>query len=175
MDRFGEFESAAHVFTSLLDHIWEPRSRLMLVASLARAAAGAGWREMFESMWIECWAMIRHQPNSDGHASALAQLALGASNVGSWARAQFAAEEAFSLAKQRGEGEVLFVVESILEAVRHGVIAEDSLNGITAPQRTGGRLPNEEVANLATDIAAAMKVRRDDAPQSPARTPIPMS
>jgi tetratricopeptide (TPR) repeat protein len=175
MDRFGEFESAAHVFTSLLDHIWEPKSRLMLLASLARAAAGAGWRELFESMWIECWTMIRHQPNSDGHASALAQLALGASNFGSWARAQFAAEEAFGLAKQRGEGEVLFVVESILEAVRHGVIAEDSLSGITAPQRTGGRLPNEEVATLATDIAAAMKVRRDDAPQSPVRTLIPMS
>ncbi|HEV2148310.1 MAG TPA: hypothetical protein VGR37_12975 [Longimicrobiaceae bacterium] len=174
MDRSGEFESAAQLFTSLLDHVWEPRNRLLLLASLARAAAGAGWKEVFESMWIESWATIRHQATADGHAAALAQLALGASSFGSWDRAQLAAEEAFRLAKERAEGEVLFVAESILDAVRHSVIAEEKIHGVNGTRSNPARRSSEAAADLTTNLMTAMRVRRDDAPYSPIHTLMPM-
>jgi tetratricopeptide (TPR) repeat protein len=169
MDRFGEFENAAHVFTSLLDHIWEPNERLLLLSSLSRAAAGAGWKELFELMWIESWATIRHQPTEHGHAAALTQLALAASTFGSWNRAQIAAEEALRLAQKRAEGEVLILAESILGAIQHGVIAEERIQSLAGGHsHTGQR--SGEATELASDFAEAMRMRRDDAPHGPSRT-----
>lgn len=169
MDRFGEFENAAHIFTSLLDHIWEPHERLLLLSSLARAAAGAGWKEVFESMWIDSWATIRHHPTEHGHAAALTQLALAASTVGAWDRAQFAAEEALRLARKREEGEVLLLAESILGAIRHGVIAEDRIQSLAGSLGHAGHRSGE-ATELASDFAEAMRMRRDNAPHGPSRT-----
>jgi tetratricopeptide (TPR) repeat protein len=173
MDRYGEFECAAEVFTALLDHIWEPRRRLVLLASLARAAAGAGWGEVFENMWIETWTLLRYQQTQDGHAAALTQVALAAGTLSQWHRARLAASEALNVARARSEGEMVILAESILETVRTNVLAED---GIRAVFRDRGFAPrsshDQAVAELASDFSAAMRVRRDNAPYGPARTPI---
>jgi hypothetical protein len=169
MDRFGEFENAAHVFTALLDHIWEPNERLLLLASLARAAAGAGWKEVFESMWIESWVTLRHQPTEHGHAAALTQLALGASTFGSWDRAQLAADEALRIARKRAEGEVVLLTESILGAIQEGVIAEERIHDLVGT-RNAAIERNGAATELASDFAEAMRVRRDNAPHGPSRT-----
>lgn len=171
MDSFGQFESAAHVFTALLDHVWEPECRVLLFASLARAGAGAGWSEIFEAMWIETWAMIRQQPVRAGHAGALIQLAYGAGNLGYWGRAQIAASEALAVAQGRKEGEMLIASEAILNAVRNGVIAEEAVQRVFRDWRHL-RVPerNESMTVFASELTHAMQVRRDDAPESPART-----
>lgn len=174
MDRYGQFDNAAHVFKALLDHIWEPSDRLLLFANLARAAAGAGWSEVFETMWIETWAIMRQQSVRYGHAGALIQLAYGAGNLGFWSRAQIAATEAFRVARERKEGEMIIAAEAILDAVRNGVIAEDSARAIF---RDRSRAPREildhVVSDLASELTHAMRVRRDEAPAGPAATLAP--
>lgn len=169
MDRFGQFESAAHVFNALLDHIWEPPERILLLASLTRAAAGAGWKEVFEAAWNETWAAMRQQVSRERHAAVLTQLALGASRFGHWERACLAAEEALSVAQERGEGEMIFLAESILETARGSVIVEERVCSLFSG-REGDRSSDYEGAELATELTHAMRVRADDAPSGPART-----
>jgi tetratricopeptide (TPR) repeat protein len=171
MDQFGEFESAAHVFTVLMDHLWDPENRVTLPASLARAAAGAGWRDVFEEMWIETWLVIRQQPNQNFHAAALTQIALGAGSVGDWERARMAATEAFRIARERQESEPLFVAESILQAMRSDVIAEEAIQTVFSDRRRPAPLwIGDDAPDLASELTGAMRVRRDDAPQGPGRT-----
>lgn len=171
MDRFGEFESAAQVFGALLAHVWEPERRVMLYASLARAAAGAGWRGMFEEMWVESWTTIRQQSTGDFHAAALTQIALAAGCVADWERARMAAAEALRMARTRGEGEMILLAESILHAVRSDVIAEEAiLSVLGARSAAAGVLPGEETVALAAELTGAMRVRRDEAPHGPAST-----
>lgn len=171
MDQFGEFESAAQVFVALLDHVWEPERRVMLYASLARAAAGAGWREMFEEMWVESWATVRHQSTRDFHAAALTQLALAAGSVADWERARMAAGEALRVARAREEGEMILLAESILEAVRSDVIAEEAVHTVFRDRRARpSGLRGADTVALATELTGAMRVRRDEAPHGPACT-----
>ncbi len=168
MDHYAQFESAAHVFTALLEYIWEPEPRTVLLASLARAAAGAGWNDVFENLWIETWTVLRQQPVQTGHAGALIQLAYGAGNLGYWDRASLAAQEAFSIARERKEGEMILLAESILEAVRSGLVAEE---GVRAAFRDRQRpAVDEETAVFASELTNAMRVRQDDAPAGPAHT-----
>ncbi|MEW5929859.1 MAG: hypothetical protein AB1941_20595 [Gemmatimonadota bacterium] len=171
MDQFGEFESAAQVFVALLDHVWEPERRVMLYASLARAAAGAGWREMFEEMWVESWATIRHQSTRECHAAALTQLALAAGSVADWERARMAAAEALRVARAREEGEIILIAESILEAVCSDVIAEEAVHTVFRDRRARPPgLRGDDTVALATELTGAMRVRRDEAPLGPACT-----
>lgn len=173
MDRYGEFESAAHVFMALLDHVWEPRRRLVLHASLARAAAGAGLEDVFETMWIDAWSMIRQQPLREGHAAALTQLALGAGSLSQWHRAKLAASHALEVARERREGEMVIFSESIVEAVRHSVLVEEKVVAVFKDRAYSSRCRrSEDAAHLASDLANAMRVRRDNAPESPGRTPV---
>ncbi len=171
MDRFGEFENAAVVFIALLDHVWEPKHRITLYASLARAAACAGWRDVFERMWIESWATIRQQPLRDFHAVALTQLALGAGCIADWERARMAATEALRIARSRGEGDMVLLAESILNSVHGDVIGEEAIHTFCQDrQQTATNLRDEDTTALATALMGAMRVRRDDSPIGPART-----
>lgn len=171
MDQFSAFESAAHVFVALLDHVWEPERRVMLHASLARAAAGAGWRDLFEEMWVESWTTIRQQSTRDFHAAALTQLALGAGSVADWERARMAAAEALRVARARDEGEMIILAESILDAVRSDVIAEEAIRTVFRDRRrTDATMHHEDTVALATELTEAMRVRRDEAPHGPACT-----
>lgn len=171
MDRFGEFENAAYVFMALLDHVWEPERRVMLYASLARAAAGAGWRDVFERMWIESWITVRQQSTREFHAAALTQIAIGAGCVADWERARMAANEALRIALARGEGEMIILAESILNSVHNDVISEEALPAFCRDrQHMETIVRTEDTAALATELTGAMKVRRDDSPQGPART-----
>jgi tetratricopeptide (TPR) repeat protein len=169
MDRFGEFESACHIFWKLMDYVWEPPYRLLLFASLSRAAAGAGWKDVFENMWNEAWAMIRAQSTRDGHAASLVQLALGAGTFGLWDRAEIAAAEALVIARERKEGEAIITAEGILNALQGGVIAEYAMNSIFKDRIHAGKGDDSCAADMVADFATAMRARQDDAPESPTR------
>ncbi|MBV9773175.1 MAG: hypothetical protein JO040_04460 [Gemmatimonadetes bacterium] len=172
MDRYGHFEDAAHVLNALLEYIWKPSDRLLLLANLARAAAGAGWNEVFEAMWIESWSMMRQQPLRDGHAAALIQLAYGAGNMEAWDRAQIAAVEAVAVARERKEGEMMIVAESILNAVTKGVIVDEVVRSTFKDRQHQQPAGNSgDSVELASQLTNAMRVRRDDAPKGPAHTP----
>lgn len=169
MDRFGEFESACNIFWKLTNHVWEPPYRLLLFASLARAAAGAGWKDVFEEMWNESWAMIRAQASRDGHAASLIQLALGAGTFNLWDRAEIAATEALAVARERKEGQTTIIAESIVKALQGGVVPEYAMNTVFKDRIHSGGDQESGAVELVTDFAAAMRARQDDAPESPTR------
>ncbi|MBV9772583.1 MAG: hypothetical protein JO040_01450 [Gemmatimonadetes bacterium] len=170
MDSYGKFESAAHVFISLLDYIWEPPFRVLLLANTTRAAAGAGWMDVFEGMWVETWALIRQQLSRQGHAAALTQLALGAGNLGHWERALLAAGEALKVARQRKEAEAVLTSEEILNVLNDGVLRDERILEIFKDRRYSPEMKaDEESTDLTVQFANAMRARRDDAPESPTR------
>jgi hypothetical protein len=168
MDSFGRFENAAYVFVALLDYIWDPPFRILLFGNLTRAAAGARWTAMFEHMWTQTYTLIRQQISRQGHAAALTQLALGAGNLEMWERASLAAGEALDIARERKEGELVVLAESILIAIQNGVIEDDAFRGVFRDRLHSNQESREEHAtNLAAEFANAMRARRDNAPESP--------
>ncbi|HEV2149264.1 MAG TPA: hypothetical protein VGR37_17815 [Longimicrobiaceae bacterium] len=168
MDRYGEFTNAAHVFTALLEYIWGPPFRVLLHGNLTRAAAGAGWTDVFEQMWIETWVLVRQQMNRQGHSAALTQIALGAGNLGQWERAAFAASEALEVARERKEGEMILLAESIIGAVRSEVIADEAMQRVFKDRdRMLRQQADQDTADLVAAFANAMRARRDAAPESP--------
>lgn len=170
MDGFGDFQNAAYVFTSLREYVWEPAHRILLTAHLARAAAGAGWKETFELMWLECWTLMSQHSGQVGHAGALTQLALAAGTLGDWDRAHLAAEEANRLATERREGEILVLAGSILQAVANGIIADDAVRHIFKDRSRQVEADLQQAAtDIATSLSHAMRARRDGAPKSPTR------
>lgn len=168
MDSYGRFGSAAHVFSVLVGYIWEPPFRILLLANLARAAAGARWLVAFESMWTECWAMLRQQISRQGHAASLVQLALGAGTLGYWERAELAAQEALVVARERKESEAVIVAEGILKALEGNVIRDEQIT-VTFKDRVRPSevQPDEASSDLTALFANAMRARRDNAPESP--------
>ena len=169
MDSLGDFENASHVFSALLDHVWKPSHRLLICANLARAAAGAGWKEMFESMWLESWGVIRQSVDQEGHAAALAQLALGAGSLGDWERAIIAAEGSLKIGRVRKEAPIVQIVETILRSVTGSIITDGALEEVFKDVSRKGQHPNDLAAQFVPELANAMRARRDGAPESPTR------
>jgi hypothetical protein len=82
-----------------------------------------------------------------------------------------AAGEALRVARAREEGEMILLAESILEAVRSDVIAEEAVHAVFRDRRARPtRLRGEDTVALATELTGAMRVRRDEAPHGPACT-----
>jgi len=168
MEHYGKFESAASVFTVLLDHIWQPAYRVLLLGNLARAAAGAGWRDVFEEMWIEAWSTIRQHTSREAHAAALLQLARGAGTIGAWDRAGIAASEALTVARARREGEMIVVAETMLNVLDAQVLSDDRIEEVFQDrQRMRDAVADAEAGELVVELSSAMRARRDDAPESP--------
>jgi len=171
MELVGDFRSAVDACRALLPHAWRPSERVLVLANLARAAAGAGYELLFEASWNETWATVRRQETGEGHAAALLQLAHGAATFGYWARVEIAAAEALDLARERREGFSLVIAERMLEVVRAPVLDEDQLHKVFPDYRRTDTAPRDEAAaDLVARCANAMRLRRDGAPESPTRT-----
>jgi tetratricopeptide (TPR) repeat protein len=170
MERYGQFARAASLLSELLNHLWEPKHRLIAHAHLARAAAGAGWGDLYESAWMETWALMRQQTARDGHAGALTQLALGAGNSGDWNRARTAAREARRIAQARAEHEMVFLADSILAALPAHEEPTPATDKVFIDRLRMSRPRNDDsFPDLEDDFADAMRARRDEAPESPTR------
>jgi tetratricopeptide (TPR) repeat protein len=165
MERSGRFTEAAELFLALVEHLWEPRRRVLLFASLSRAAAGAGWGSVFESAWNETWGLLRQQPTKDGHAAALIQLALGAGILGHWERVEAAGLEALRLGRERKEAEFALQAEAIVDAARAGNRLDHELSTVFLNQTGDQR--REAVAATSDALVGAMRDRRDNAPHGP--------
>jgi tetratricopeptide (TPR) repeat protein len=169
MNNYGEFDAAATILQALVPHVWEPPFRVLLLANLCRASAGADWGAMFEQAWVDSWSLLRQTPTRDGHARALLQLAFGASRMGSWERSRLALEAAATIARERSEGELLIEAEEILSAIQDGENDPDRLLRAAPDCRwlsmdVVAHLPTED---LVGDITSNLRSRRDDAPMSP--------
>ncbi len=167
MERFGEFARAASLLVTVLEHLWEPKHRLLAHAHLARAAAGAGWADLYESAWNEGWSLMRQQTSQEGHAGALTQLALAAGNFAHWDRARVAAREALRIAEARGEGEMIFLAESIIDGAPQDREQSSEAENIFRDRPRMGQPRPGLFPDLEDEFAEAMRARRDGAPQSP--------
>ena len=107
----GQYSHAYPIFSAALNRV-EESCRPFVLGSLARAAAGLGDREAFESAakTLEDYGAL------PGVAEAWVEIARGAMILGDHADAKQAAEIAERVAKDRGEGQVRFMAESVIEA-----------------------------------------------------------
>lgn len=109
----GDYDRALPVFNEVLGRIREAH-RAVILGSIARAAAGTGDRERFE------WAVSELEKLQDGPgvAEAWVEVARGAILVGDHDHAVRAAGFAERLARERKEGQVQFMAESVLESAK---------------------------------------------------------
>lgn len=99
--RQGRFPLALPVLRVLLRFFDPPQDRVRVLASIARAAAACGEREIYRRAWIDAWSVV-HQPTPEVAAvlpAVLVDLGMGAASLGDWPHAT----EAFSLALDTAE------------------------------------------------------------------------
>lgn len=114
----GHFAPALTVFEALLPHMARQEDRLVALANIVRAAAGAGERRQFEQTWDEVWDALARDEAAENTAQVLLELAHGAAQLGEYERAERAAERAVRTARERGENKALLTAESVLDSVR---------------------------------------------------------
>lgn len=114
----GHFAPALTVFEALLPHMARQEDRLVALANIVRAAAGAGERKLFEQTWDEVWDALARDGGSENAAQVLLELAHGAAQLGESERAERAAERAMRTASDRGEARTQLSAESVLDSVR---------------------------------------------------------
>lgn len=148
MDR-GHFAPALEVFRALLPHMHRTEERLVVLANVARAAAGSGERPLFEETWDEVWDGLSRSESQENTAEVLVELSHGATMVGEPDRAERAAERAVQIATQRGESRVRLTAEALLESIRRG----------RAARGRAAEVPGKEALADAPDAFAADLVR----------------
>ncbi|MDB4949111.1 MAG: hypothetical protein JWM27_1760 [Gemmatimonadetes bacterium] len=150
----GYFERALPVLQALLPHFTDQRDQLAVMANIARAAGGAGARDVFRKTWIETSRLVREPSVTPVLAQALVELATGAASLGEWDRAEQSAERALEVAQQRGENKVAARAESILESVRRGRQVDAARS--TAVRR---EVHAEQADSLADDLVRSLEAQ----------------
>lgn len=141
----GYHARALPIFRALLPHITGPAERPVVLANIARAAAGVGDRARFEDAWSQVWDGVEEGEAREGAAEALVELARGAATLSDWERAEQAAARALSVATERAEPKARLAAESVLESV-HG---RKAIEARPAPAR-------ESAADEADALAAEL-------------------
>lgn len=117
----GRFAPALEVFEALRPHVLGQRDRgVVAVANIARAAGGVGDREVFRKAWVEVNRLAKEPDVRPVLASAMLEMAHGASSLGEWDRAEQAAEQALALATELRQAKVMISAETVLDSVRSG-------------------------------------------------------
>ncbi|HEV2146282.1 MAG TPA: hypothetical protein VGR37_02605 [Longimicrobiaceae bacterium] len=98
----GEFARALSVLLALPPHISEPVPKLSLLASIARAAGGAGHREYFRWAAEGVWRKLAEVPDRQWHAKALLDVANGAATLHLTDQARKAATRVQEIAAELG-------------------------------------------------------------------------
>jgi tetratricopeptide (TPR) repeat protein len=116
----GYFARALDVFQSLEHHFTNPWQRALLLANIARAAAGTGNRDLFRKAWTQVSRMTKDPEVQPVVANATLELAFGAALLSEWDRAEQVAVETYEAAVKTGQGKVRFRAEALLESIRSG-------------------------------------------------------
>lgn len=116
----GHFARALEVFQSLEHHFTNPWQRALLLANIARAAAGTGNRDLFRKAWTQVSRMTKDPEVQPVVANATLELAFGAALLSEWDRAEQVATETYEAAVKTGQGKVRFRAEALLDSIRSG-------------------------------------------------------
>ncbi|HEX8690917.1 MAG TPA: tetratricopeptide repeat protein [Longimicrobium sp.] len=146
----GHFAAALTVFQALLPHMMRHEDRLVGLANIVRASAGAGQRRLFEESWDEVWDGLARNEQTENASAVLLELAHGAAQLGESERAERAAERAVKIARDRGEGRTLLTAESVLESARRGRAVRTRAEAPPRPER------EEETDAFAADLVRSL-------------------
>ena len=146
----GYFARAMEVLEALEPHLSAPQDRLSLTASMARAAAGAGNRDLFRRAWTQVNRLNKDPDVAQVVPGCMLDLALGAASLGEWDRAESAAEEAEELATRFGQAKVRLRADSLLDEIRNGRLAETR-------QAETRAAPSQKVETLANDFVRVLE------------------
>lgn len=113
----GRFAPALDVFRAVLPHLADPSERLLCAGNMGRAAGAVGDRPSFEEAWEQVWTSDEWD-RLPSAGQGLLELAHGASSLRDWTRAEKAAEAARDLAQKRGQGHVVILTDTVLDAAR---------------------------------------------------------
>lgn len=80
------YQRALPMLQKLLVARTDPGDRMLTLAVLARAAAGAGERRMYEDAWSGAWALITRPGAQEDHTRTLVELARAAAKLRDWLR-----------------------------------------------------------------------------------------
>jgi tetratricopeptide (TPR) repeat protein len=147
----GHFAPALTVFEALLPHMTRQEDRLVCLANIVRAAAGAGERKQFEQTWDDVWDGLTRDPATENAAQVLVELAHGAAQLGEHERAERAADRAVKTARERGEAKTLMTAEAVLDSVRRSRGAR----GRAAAEAPRPEAPHE-TEMFATDLVRSL-------------------
>lgn len=120
----GYFARALPILRELIPFFAHSDEQLRIVASAARAAGACGDVEAFEAFWNTARRLVDAAPGGARVASALVELAMGASSLGAWDRALEWLERASAAAQERGEADVVARAELARAAVQSRRVAE---------------------------------------------------
>lgn len=144
----GHFARALPIFESVLPHFSDPSVRFVVQAHIARAAGGSGDRTTFRRYWTECIRIAKEPFARAVAADALTELALGASSLNEWDRAEQASTRAIEIAQETGDAKALIRSEAILEGARNGRRIEQSVQQSGASSSSAETLAAQFVASL---------------------------
>lgn len=113
----GHYADALPVFEAALP-CFPREQRVLVLADIARAAAGVGDPERFDRAWHETSRWIEQESAEDHVAQALLDLASGALFLRDWTRAEQAACGALEVAVRRSESRVRLSAEALLDTVQ---------------------------------------------------------
>jgi tetratricopeptide (TPR) repeat protein len=109
------FSSALVVLSALRSHFERPNDQALVLAHIARAAAGTGNRERYDEVWQEAMKLVGSSGTSNRAAAVFLALADAAAEAEDWERTATAAQRALLLADTREEAQTKEAAEARLK------------------------------------------------------------
>ncbi|HET6763104.1 MAG TPA: hypothetical protein VFH27_05510, partial [Longimicrobiaceae bacterium] len=128
----GHFREALPVAAALLPRFGTAAERLLVRGLICRAAGGAGDGAAFEAACGEVVAAGMGETAPDTYSGALVGVAHGAASLGRWALAEQMATRISAVAQERGEGELVMMADTLLDAARRRQRTDVALQQETA-------------------------------------------
>lgn len=148
----GYFARAADVFELVLPRHSDPADRVLTLGTLARAAAGAGRKAVYQSAFAEAECLLALDLSMPERAAQVwLDLTRAAASAGDYARAEAAAECGLQIAGSLRLGQIRMEMEAVVHSVRAARTAGEShVPSVPAPGT-----PDEAVADAIMETVRA--------------------
>lgn len=141
----GRFARALRVFQAVLPHFTNPERRLIVLGSIGRDAGECGMKDVFLEAWAQVWQLAPALEGVSTLPPALVQLAYGALRLGEDSLADAAIQNALTLARARGETDVVAQAEEFVAT--RAVAARAVASAYQAASVTGDAAESESFAD----------------------------
>jgi len=116
------YTRAIPMLNRLLPSRVEPVERAQTLSILARAAAGAGDRRLYQEAWSDAWSLVIRRAGEEGrHLRTLLELARASAALGDWIHLDMAARQALQAATRQGEHAIATQVQELAASLRRPI------------------------------------------------------